>query len=90
MIVKLNTEFQVQESELLVFNAFSRERFFDCDDVIGSAHFSASIDKLAGIDEMLSANITELTHKARHEKSGLRNELNVRRRSDSQSPNFDF
>lgn len=67
MIVKLNSEFLVQESEFLVFNAFSGERFFDCDDALASVRLSPSVDKLAGIDEMLSANITELTHKARNE-----------------------
>jgi hypothetical protein len=63
-----NTEFLRDDKDKRVYNAFSDERFFDYDDArYATTGLCASLDKLAVIDEMISANITELTHRTRQE-----------------------
>ena len=47
-----------------VFNAFSGERFFDIDETKGlPRQIHSPVDVLVGIDEMISENIMELTHR---------------------------
>lgn len=56
------------EKEKRVYNAFSDERFFDYEDTCyTTSRMSTPLDKLAVIDEMITANITELTHRARED-----------------------
>lgn len=64
---EFNSKSLSDDQETLVFNAFSHERFFDYEDNIFILRRSSSVDKLAVIDEMLSANITELTHRSRQD-----------------------
>lgn len=67
-MAKPNVEFTSDQGETLVFNAFSTERYFNHEDMtFVFIDPNASIDKFAGIEEMLSANISQLTHRAHEE-----------------------
>ncbi len=66
-MTKWNAELVIDDKEQRVYNAFSDERFFDYDGVRPAPFMRVSLDKLAVIDEMISANITELTHRTRQE-----------------------
>ena len=51
-----------------VFNAYSEQRFFESDIFpLASMPPHVSLDKLSVIDEIISANIAELTHRTREE-----------------------
>lgn len=65
---RTNSNTLARDHETLIYNAFSHERFFMyADDAFDQALTHHYVDKLAVIDEMLSANINDHTHRSRQE-----------------------
>ena len=61
---------QIENTENLrdIYNAFSDERFFEYDDSPYKLTTTrATLDKLSMIDEIISANISALTHRSKQE-----------------------
>lgn len=63
-----NSKLSGLERDPRIFNAYTHERFFAYEEApLSWSRLPASLDKFSGIDEMLSANITQLTYRTRQD-----------------------
>jgi|GEM_PF-6194094 len=63
-MLKWQPQIEKRDEERRIYNAFSAERFFEYDyDYYKVSTTNASLDKLSVIDEIISANISALTHR---------------------------
>jgi len=65
---KWQPKIEKTDDERRVYNAYSDQRFFEYDHGYYKAPVThASLDKLSVIDEIISANISALTHRSKQE-----------------------
>lgn len=64
-MIKWKAPIDKQDDERRIYNAFSAERFFEYDyEFYKVPSTDVSLDKLSVIDEIISANISALTHRS--------------------------
>jgi len=67
-MLKWQTKIEKKEDQRRVYNAFSAHRFFDDDhNYYKKATTQTTLDKISVIDDIISANISALTHRSKQE-----------------------